>query len=194
MGLLKQNPSNNDIHRVGNNTYKWNGKGWRIEAGGITGSVSTTKRTEFTATANQTVFTLPYTSGYIDVYLNGIHLDSSDYTASNGTSIVLGTGVPAGAELYVLSYGKFVVADHYDKTETDTHINNSIDALVDGAPGALNTLKEISTALNNDNDLAGTITTSLAGKADKTTTYTKAEVDAKVDALEALIYGLTHSH
>ena len=53
---------------------------------------------QFTATASQTTFTgsddnsetLSYTANAIQVFLNGILLDSAtDYTATNGTSVVL---------------------------------------------------------------------------------------------------------
>lgn len=45
----------------------------------------------FTATENKTTFPINYTPGYIDVYINGVRLTSSEYTATNGTSIVLAT-------------------------------------------------------------------------------------------------------
>ena len=57
---------------------------------------------EYTATQGQTSFsgsddnsnTLAYTAGVntVQVYVNGILLDSSDYTATNGTAVVLSTG------------------------------------------------------------------------------------------------------
>jgi hypothetical protein len=49
---------------------------------------------EFTATAGQTTFTISggYTVGQIQVYANGVNLASGDYTASNGTSVVLNNG------------------------------------------------------------------------------------------------------
>ena len=57
---------------------------------------------EYTATAGQTSFSgsddnsasLSYTAGVnsVQVYVNGILLDSSDYTATNGTAVVLSTG------------------------------------------------------------------------------------------------------
>lgn len=47
-------------------------------------------KTTFTATASQTTFTLNYNVGYVDVYLNGVKLTTSDYTASTGTTVVLG--------------------------------------------------------------------------------------------------------
>jgi hypothetical protein len=45
--------------------------------------------TSFTATAGQTSFTLSYKVGFVEVYLNGIRLSSSEYTATSGSSIVL---------------------------------------------------------------------------------------------------------
>jgi len=53
--------------------------------------------TEFTATAGQTTFTPPsYTAGYITVLRNGVQLGTADFTATNGTTVVLATGATAG--------------------------------------------------------------------------------------------------
>jgi hypothetical protein len=65
----------------------------------VTGISTTAYRTvtEFTATAGQTTFTPPsYTVGFISVYRNGVLLGSADYTATNGTTVVLATGATAG--------------------------------------------------------------------------------------------------
>ena len=60
-------------------------------------------RQEFTATASQTTFaTNGYTVGYVDVYLNGVKLSTSDFTATNGSDIVLGSGAAAGDVLAVV--------------------------------------------------------------------------------------------
>ena len=58
----------------------------------------------FTATEGQTTFTVSYTAGYIDVFLNGIRLNSSEYIASNGTTVVLIQGASAGDVLDVVEY------------------------------------------------------------------------------------------
>lgn len=61
--------------------------------------------TEFTATAGQTTFSVPsYTVGYIDIYRNGVMLGSADYTASNGTTVVLATGATAGDLIETISF------------------------------------------------------------------------------------------
>jgi hypothetical protein len=67
-----------------------------IPASGVTTTAYRTV-TEFTATANQTTFTpASYTAGFINVYRNGVLLGSADYTASNGTTVVLARGATAG--------------------------------------------------------------------------------------------------
>lgn len=56
------------------------------------GVVSTAYRTvtDFTATLAQTIFTVPsYTVGYINVFVNGIRQGLTDFTATNGTTVVL---------------------------------------------------------------------------------------------------------
>ena len=70
----------------------------------------------YTATAGQTTFsgadslgrTLTYTdSEYTDVYLNGVKLDKTDYTATSGTSVVLDSGASAGDILEILAFDTF---------------------------------------------------------------------------------------
>ena len=48
---------------------------------------------------------------------------------------------------------------------TKQYVDNSISGLVDNAPAALDTLKELSTALNDDANFASTVTTALSAKA-----------------------------
>jgi len=74
---------------------------------------------EYTATNNQTTFsgsddnsaTLGYTVGNIQVVLNGVILDPSDYTASSGTSVVLGAGATTNDLLNVYAFKSFTVSD-----------------------------------------------------------------------------------
>ena len=110
---------------VGVNTMKvYNGTSWQNAGSSVNG---TSARFKYTATSGQTTFsgsdangnTLAYDSGYIDVFLNGIHLDPTDYTATNGTSIVLASGAGLNDELYVVAFGTFTLADHYNKTDSD---------------------------------------------------------------------------
>jgi hypothetical protein len=81
----------------------------------------TSSRFTFTATAGQTTFTtddagtsLAYDvasgTAFADVYLNGVKLVPSDFTATNGTSIVLGSGATVNDILQVVAYGTFTLA------------------------------------------------------------------------------------
>ena len=73
----------------------------------VTGITTTAYRTvtEFTATASQTTFTPPsYNVGFINVYRNGVLLGSADYTATNGTTVVLATGATVGDLVTVESF------------------------------------------------------------------------------------------
>ena len=59
-----------------------------------------------TATAAQTAFTVSYTAGLIQVFMNGIKLiNGSDFTATNGTSVTLASGADAGDVLEFVVFG-----------------------------------------------------------------------------------------
>ena len=75
-----------------------------IPASGVTTSAYRTI-TEFTATAGQTTFTPPsYSPGFISVFRNGALLSTTDYTASNGTTVVLGSAAASGDLVTIESF------------------------------------------------------------------------------------------
>lgn len=67
-------------------------------------------RTSFTATAGQTVFSAAYTVGYVEVFVNGVLLNGTDYTATNGTSITLATAAAVGDIVETIAYGTSTVS------------------------------------------------------------------------------------
>jgi len=70
-------------------------------------------------TSGQTTFnTGGYTAGYIDVYLNGVKLAAADYTATNGSDVVLAVGAAADDILETVAYSAFTVADQDFTGET----------------------------------------------------------------------------
>ena len=113
---------------------------------------------KFSVDSGETTFTgndengslLSYSAGDVQVFLNGILLlETDDYTATNGTSIVLGTAAPATSELVVQAYNISEVStyrslpglDVYNYTATLNQTNFS-GADVDGNsltyhPGAI---------------------------------------------------------
>ena len=75
--------------------------------------------TTFTATAAQTTFTVSYTAGLVEVFLNGAKLSGADFTATNGTSIVLASGANVGDTVDVIAYGTVSVANTYTQAQAD---------------------------------------------------------------------------
>jgi len=83
---------------------------------------------KYVATAGQTAFTgadangaiLVISGNDVDVYLNGVHLDSSDFTASGGDTITLGTGAALNDELVIRAYRAFSVTDTVSKASGGT--------------------------------------------------------------------------
>lgn len=66
---------------------------------------------EFIAIANQTIFLAGYTPGAVQVFHNGSLLLSTDYTASNGTSVTLNIGCNALDEVKIISQQSSSVAN-----------------------------------------------------------------------------------
>ena len=79
------------------------GTTWVAQTGGGGGGGSYT-RTTITATAGQTNFTASYTVGYVEVYVNGILLNSTDYAATSGTVVVLSAAASAGDLVDVVAF------------------------------------------------------------------------------------------
>jgi hypothetical protein len=83
---------------------------------------------EYIATANQTTFsgadsnsqTLSYAAGNIIVSYGGYDLPKSDYTATNGTSVVLDDGAVVGEIVRIVAFQSFVVANTYTQSQADT--------------------------------------------------------------------------
>lgn len=87
--------------------------------------------TDFTATASQTTFTVTYTVGLVEVYRNGVKLAIADYTASNGTTIVLATGANAGDVIEVVAFGAVntaavITAEDFNGTGSQTAFTMSV--------------------------------------------------------------------
>lgn len=82
----------------------------------------------FVATASQTTITgtdangltLAYVAGSEQVYVNGaLQVRGQDYTATNGTSVVMSTALAVNDVVEIFAYTAFTVANAYTKSETD---------------------------------------------------------------------------
>ena len=88
-------------------------------------------KNNYTATYDQTTFNATYTVGHIDVFLNGIKLDDSEFTATNGTSVILNSGCLAGDIINIIGYIDITNSTtFYTKTDIDSKYGN-ISALLD---------------------------------------------------------------
>lgn len=65
---------------------------------------STRSSQTFTASVGQTVFFFSYTVGYLDVFVNGVKLSSSEYTADDTASVILTTACFGGETVELISY------------------------------------------------------------------------------------------
>jgi len=131
--------------------------------------------TSFTATAAQTTFAVTYTVGSIAVYQNGVLLrDTTDYTATNGTSVVLAAGATSGDAIDVVAYATFTVTDTYTKAQADARYSQVANNLSDltSAATALTNLGVTATAaeLNYVSGVTSAVQTQLDAK--MTPTYT----------------------
>ena len=75
-------------------------------------------------TGSTTTFPAVYDAGFVDVYLNGVKLAPSDFTASTGTNIVLGSAASTGDTVAIVGYGTFQLSSHYTKSETDALLDD----------------------------------------------------------------------
>ena len=88
---------------------------------------------KFVASGSTTTFTgsdadsqtLAYTAGQIQVFLNGVLLDVADYTASNGTSVVLGSATGSGSILLVTSFEGTNPFDYFKYTASNAQTSFS---------------------------------------------------------------------
>ena len=64
--------------------------------------------------------TLSYQPGELEVYMNGVRLDPADYTATTGSSVVLGSGANIGDNINIFSGQTLPTDDYVSKTAGGT--------------------------------------------------------------------------
>ncbi len=146
---------------------------------------------------DSTVATKTYADGAVSTH-------NSDTTSVHGiadTSLLATTADVAAVTKTTLGLGNVDNTSDANKpvsTATVTAIATAkseaiaeVTAVIDGAPGALNTLNELAAALGDDANFASTVTTSLAAKVDsytpitqKTASYTLSTLDHRDDLIE----------
>lgn len=95
---------------------------WVNAASSVNGMIA---QYAYTATAGQTVFAAVYDIGFVNVYLNGVKLlAGDDFTATNGTTVVLASGAAAGDSIEIIGFGAFSTADMLQKSQNGADILN----------------------------------------------------------------------
>ena len=105
---------------------------------------------QHTATAGQTSFSATYDAGHLQVFLNGIRLDTADYTATNGNAVVLAIAAAVGDVVFIQGFGTFTLADHYTKTVADGRFK-AIGALEGGPSLGTNSILRYNANTINEN-------------------------------------------
>ena len=136
--------------------------GLQSQATSVNAPTSSPVRQIFTATANQTIFTVTsgYVPGQIDVYVSGVKLvNGSDVNVSSGSDVVLSSAVSANSIIEVVGISAISYADAIKRTgDTFTgsvtaknYISNSVGANYFGGP--LTFKPNTTTTLTNNGDL-----------------------------------------
>jgi len=106
----------------------YTGSVWADAGSAVNG---TAERNVYTATSGQTSFSATYDVGFVDVYLNGVKLIAgTDFTATDGVTIVLASGAATGDTVDIVAYGAFNIANTYTQAQADaryvqqTHTGN----------------------------------------------------------------------
>ncbi len=89
-----------------------------IHSGNYTNTDKSFNTYEYIADSDQTSFSgydadsneLSYSINNLEVYHNGVHLSTTDFTATNGTSVVLNQGAAISDELVITAFESFTVA------------------------------------------------------------------------------------
>ena len=128
------------FNTTSNTMFVYSGSSWAAAGSAVNG---TAERQEYTATAGQTSFNATYDVGFVDVYLNGSKLiPTTDFSATNGSQVVLLSPAALGDNVSIIAYGAFNVADVYTQSQSNARYMQLANNLSDvaSAPTALTNL------------------------------------------------------
>jgi hypothetical protein len=106
-----------------------------LSGGSSSGDVASYTRDNFTATEGQTVFTTSngYTLGYLQVFVNGVLIAPSDYTANDESTVTLTVAASANDEIVIIALDSFAIQELLRVTSVSASAAD--DSLTIGANG-----------------------------------------------------------
>lgn len=120
----------------------------------------------------------PDLSAYItESELSGMSYATTTYVADAIASIP-GVDLSAYVTKEDLSAQSYVTSAALESMAyaTTTYVMDKVNAIIDGAPAALDTLNELAAAINDDANFASTVTTALGNKANADDVYSKTDI------------------
>jgi hypothetical protein len=123
---------------------------------GVTWAAFPSSRTGLTttATAGQTTFNFSYNIGFVDVFVNGVKLPASEFTASNGSTIVLDDAAFANDTLEFISLNTLPVTSGGGAS----NLTGLADVTISGTPVIGETLQHNGSQFVNDYTVSTTTT------------------------------------
>jgi len=156
---------------------------------GVTWAVLPSSRTGLTtsATAGQTSFNFSYNVGFVDVFLNGVKLPSTEFTASNGSTIVLDDAAFANDTLEFISLNTVPVTS----SGGAQNLTGLADVTISGTPVAGDTLQHNGSVFVNDYTVTSTKTSTSQASIHSLAVATYRSVEYTIQITEGTKYHVT---
>ena len=97
-----------------------------ISGGGGGSSTTRTVTTQTVSSATDT-YSVTYDVGYLDVYLNGVRLETGEFTATNGTSVVLDNDTHVGDVIEFVAYSSVSLTSVEVSDDTTPELGGHLD-------------------------------------------------------------------
>lgn len=122
------------------------------------------------------------TKADLNAYVSQTALEGMSYATttyvSEAIAAIPGVDLSAYVTKDMLSAQSYVTSTALESMAyaTTAYVMDKVNAIIDGAPAALDTLNELAAAINDDANFASTVTTALGNKANSADVYSKTDI------------------